>query len=161
MMPQGFAKTDLPHFFPEHPGHPEGGRVATHLDVLVIEDDRISRWALSHLLCDSGYRAGAVGSAEEALRLVEREGLPRLAVVDMQLPGMSGLELIERLRALDEHVIPVMVTAEAADELVSILNREGIAYLRKPLEMQRLLDVIEEVQSHAEFAPGDNRPRPA
>lgn len=127
------------------------------LDVLVIDDDRVSRRAMSHLLCDSGYRADAVASAEEALRRVASDGLPRLAVVDMQLPGMNGLELIERLRALPGPFIPVMVTAEGADELVSELNREGILYLRKPVEMDQLLSLIEKTDRNAEGAARHSR----
>src|SRR3954471_10758494 len=66
--------------------------------ILIVEDDRISRKALALLLSRSGYGVEAVGSAEDALHLADDltgEGrMPRVALVDVDLPGMSGLDLI-------------------------------------------------------------------
>jgi len=116
------------------------------IDVLVIEDDRISRRALSHLLEAAGYRTAAVMSGEDALRVVRERGGrgPRLAVVDLELPGINGLELIERLRRLSPGVTPVRVTALGDDDVVDVIRRRGITSLRKPIDVDQLFGVIAE-----------------
>src|SRR4051794_9984653 len=102
MLFQEFPTTAFPRFagassaFPDRgvppipqPG-PGGPRVAeTCPAILIVEDDRVSRQTLAMLLKSSGYPAAVAGSAEEALRLVERDGPPRLALVDLNLPGMD------------------------------------------------------------------------
>src|SRR5437868_1551544 len=114
MMPQEFSTATLSSLQPLPAGLLETAHVQHNVpDVLVIEDDRISRRALAHLLDASGYCTAAVASGEDALRLIRERGGrgPRLALVDLELPGINGLELIERLRKLTPGIIPVMVTA--------------------------------------------------
>src|SRR5947199_9478809 len=83
--------------------------------ILIVEDDRVSRKALGMLLSRSGYGVEAVGSAEDALHLADDlDGcgrMPRVALVDVDLPGMSGLDLIARLSASHPAVVPALVTA--------------------------------------------------
>ena len=112
--------------------------------VLIVEDERVSRRALSMLLASSGYTTEAVGSAEEALRLLQtRNGsAPRVALIDLNLPGMSGIDLIGHLEQLDPSVYPVLVTAAADDVLRSALTERPVAYLRKPLDFNQVLAVI-------------------
>lgn len=71
---------------------------ATGAPVLIVEDDADVRRLLVHRFHRAGHRAIAVDSGEAALRAVAHER-PHLAVVDVQLPGMSGLDFIRRLRA--------------------------------------------------------------
>jgi CheY-like chemotaxis protein len=115
------------------------------LQVLVVEDEPISRKALAALLSDSGYRPLAAGSAEEALTLLIEGNRPSLALVDLDLPGMSGLELIHWLRRLSPQVVPILVTA-TSPERIHLLRHEnqGILYLRKPIDFGHLLMVLQE-----------------
>lgn len=112
--------------------------------VLIVEDERVARRALSTLLASCGYNTEAVGSAEEALNLLkERTGsIPRVALIDLNLPGMSGIELIRRLDELEPSVYPVLVTAAADDVLRTALEARPVTYLRKPLDFKQLLSVI-------------------
>ena len=99
------------------------GTEATHLNpsVLVVEDEAISRRALDRLLTRSGYNSIAVGSGEEALRfLAEHEG-PNVALIDLDLPGMNGDELLRRLRSLSPDTHAVIMTATSAERVRALI----------------------------------------
>ena len=118
---------------------------ASHSTVLIVEDDAVSRRTLSRLLSAHGYSAESTGSAEEALKRIDRDGAPRLALVDLDLPGMDGLEFINRLGRLDPSVTPVLVTAAGEDDLVAALHERDIAYLRKPIDFGELLALMSRI----------------
>lgn len=112
-------------------------------NVLIVEDERVSRRALAALMSANGYETEAAGSAEEALDVVRDEGVrPDIALVDLDLPGMNGLELIGQLTRLDPSLFPVLITAANGDNLASVLRERGVAYLRKPLDFGRLLTLL-------------------
>ena len=111
-------------------------------NVLIVEDERISRRALAELMAASGYETEATGSAEEALEALEAGSHPDIALVDLDLPGMNGMEFISRLANLDPAVFPVLITAASGDKLSQALSQRGVAYLRKPLDFDRLLSII-------------------
>ena len=114
--------------------------------VLVVEDERVSRRALTALLDASGYSTEAVGSAEDALQTLKggRNRTPEVALIDLNLPGMSGLDLIDRLRQLAPTVFPVLITATSAECLAKAIAGRDLAYIRKPLNFDHLLKVIEQ-----------------
>ena len=114
------------------------------LNVLIVEDERVSRRALAALMASSGYTTEAAGSAEEALAALRAEGVhPDIALVDLDLPGMNGLELIGQLTRRDPAVFPVLITAANGESLASHLREQGVAYLRKPLDFDRLLSLLD------------------
>ena len=116
---------------------------ATRPHVLIVEDERVSRRALTALMTASGYAAEAAGSAEEALASVQADRVhPAIALVDLDLPGMNGLELIGQLTRLEPSVFPVLITAANGEQLASRLEQQGVAYLRKPLDFDRLLSLL-------------------
>jgi CheY-like chemotaxis protein len=129
------------------PAQPPSAAATARPRVLLVEDERVSRRALSALLSVSGYPTEAVASAEDALRLFDNKAeIPRIALVDLNLPGMSGLDLIERLERLDPSVYVVLITAQGGESLLQQLHRRGVAYLQKPVNFDRLLTMIAERQ---------------
>jgi CheY-like chemotaxis protein len=112
-------------------------------NVLIVEDERVSRRALAALMSASGYETEALGTAEEALNVV-REGVrPDIALVDLDLPGMNGLDFIGQLTQLDPEVFPVLITAANGDNLSNMLRERGVAYMRKPVNFNGLLTLLE------------------
>src|SRR5688572_29351159 len=99
-------------------------------NVLIVEDERVSRRALAALMSASGYETEALGSAEEALQAVRHGTHPDIALVDLGLPGMNGLDFIGRLTELDPQVFPVLITAANGDNLSRLLRERGVAYMR-------------------------------
>lgn len=118
-------------------------------NVLIVEDERVSRRALTALMTASGYATEAAGSAEEALDAVRTEGVhPDIALVDLDLPGMNGLELIGQLTRMEPGVFPVLITAANGESLAKHLREQGVAYLRKPLDFSRLLSLLDAQVAH-------------
>src|SRR5947207_2289278 len=111
--------------------------------VLIIEDEKVSRKALALLLARQGYEAEAVESAEEALRVLDRGPEPDVALIDLDLPGMSGAEFAEKLSQRNPTVLSVFITAADEDRLARVLRDHDIPHLRKPLDFNRLLDLLE------------------
>jgi two-component system, cell cycle response regulator DivK len=117
--------------------------------ILIVEDDPNSRKLLRDVLQFKGYRSQEAETAEEGLRLV-REEHPRLILMDVQLPGMSGIDALKILRGNAEtQAIPVIaVTASVMHRQQSDLIAAGFDDLeRKPIsvaslfaKMRKLLD---------------------
>ena len=110
--------------------------------ILIVEDERTSRRALSLLLAASGHETAAVASAEEALDVLHRGEVPDVALVDLDLPGMNGLELIQRLRKEHPEVRPVIISASGRPFLADFLSSQRLAYVRKPIDFPVLLDLL-------------------
>ncbi len=110
--------------------------------VLIVEDEGVSRRALSMLLASCGYLTAAAASAEEALRMMRGRTAPSIAVVDLDLPGMNGLDLIARLKALNPSLYPVLITGADCERLDSMLKNRPVACLRKPVHFEQLLNLL-------------------
>ena len=103
--------------------------------LVVVEDDDHVRRAITRLLCSRGYGVRAFDSAEAWLAgICPADG----AILDINLPGLSGLELDERLRREGRAIPTVFITAH--DEPGPATSR---VILQKPLDAQALLDAIE------------------
>ena len=111
--------------------------------ILIVEDESVARMALTSLLRSSGYSTTAVGSAEEALQMVQEHGVPEVALVDLDLPGMDGLALIRQLEQENPNVYSVLITA-ASPERVNAMQQDDChaKYLRKPLHIDDLLTLL-------------------
>jgi len=104
--------------------------------LVVVEDDDHVRRALTRLLCSRGYGVRAFDSAEAWLAGICPADA---AIIDINLPGMGGLELDEWLRRDGREIPTVFITAH--DEPRPATSR---VILQKPLDAHALLDVIEE-----------------
>lgn len=113
--------------------------------MLIVEDERVARRALATLLAASGFQTAAAESAEEALRLLEDrrdQAERRVALVDLNLPGMNGIDFIAQLERMDPSVYPVLMTAASDEVLDEAVRDRNLVYLRKPLDLGQLLTVI-------------------
>jgi CheY-like chemotaxis protein len=116
--------------------------------VLIVEDERVSRRALTMLLSACGFRTAAVASAEEAIGLIQDGRHPAVAVIDLDLPGMSGLDLIRKITQLDPAIYPVLVTGADCARLDLVLQDQNVTCLRKPVDFPRLLSLLNQPQTH-------------
>src|SRR6266511_1417888 len=118
--------------------------------VLVAEDETIIRLDLKDLLERSGFEVCAEArDGEEAIELARSE-LPDLAIMDVKMPRVDGIEAARRI--LDERPIPiVMLTAYGQDELVQRAAEAGVfGYLVKPFREQDLLPAIQTARARHE-----------
>ena len=112
--------------------------------ILCVDDD--SPYLRSHerTLARHGYRVRACGSASDALDAVSQDR-PALAVVDIMMPGMDGLELSHHLSPWDGGPIPVVLLRGLVSEETRYRGfAEGARYrVEKPCEPARILDVVD------------------
>lgn len=102
--------------------------------VLIVDDEEALSSVLRETFTSAGYRAETAGSAEEALESIGKAGFD-LLVVDKNLPGMSGLDLIRMVRESDHRVAIVLITGYSSSESAEqALNLDVDAYLEKPFE---------------------------
>lgn len=112
--------------------------------VVCVDDDRQLLESLRRLLTRSGYRVGTFTDPERALESAG-DHRPDLAIVDVMMPGMSGLKLAEELKTACGPEVPVvLLTARADDRTVAEGFRKGASYyLTKPCAPRRVLDVVD------------------
>jgi two-component system, OmpR family, response regulator MprA len=107
--------------------------------VLVVDDDRHITEVLRRTLAYEGYTVEVARRGDEALRKVA-ERPPDLIVLDIMLPGITGLEVCKRLRAAGDNVPILMLTAkDAVPDRVAGLDTGADDYLVKPMELDELL----------------------
>jgi FixJ family two-component response regulator len=108
--------------------------------VLAVDDDASMREALSRLFRSVGMRAQIFASAEDFLRF-ERPDAPACLVLDVRLPGLSGLEL---QRELADREIPIIFITGHGDIPMSVeaMKAGAVEFLTKPFRDQALLDAI-------------------
>ena len=115
----------------------------TQPTILVVDDDLFFRRLLDDILAEEGiYRVETAASGEAALERVARGGIDVL-VTDMVMPGICGLELLKRLRAIDPAPEVVFITGNASVESAIQALKDGARdYLLKPCDPEQLRRVI-------------------
>jgi len=110
--------------------------------IFVVDDDPSVRKALKRLLASAGYEVATFGSAEEVLTSGRRE-LPDVFVMDVRMPGLSGLALQEELTASGSRIPTIFITAYRDDQARTLAHHAGaVAYLEKPVDGEVLLQAI-------------------
>ena len=114
---------------------------AEPLPILVVDDDSALIRTLADILRLHGYAPSTAETAEEGLALAEHQ-TPALAVVDLRLPDMDGMELASRLQALSELTEVVVLTGNASiDSAIAAMRQHSVDYLVKPVNVEHLLQV--------------------
>ncbi|HEX7183066.1 MAG TPA: sigma-54 dependent transcriptional regulator [Thermoanaerobaculia bacterium] len=119
--------------------------------LLIVEDDEKIRAGLLLQLREEGYAPTALTSAEEALAHLERPGtpLPHLLLLDVRLPGMSGVDLVRRLVAARRLPPTIIISGEASiSETVEALRLGVHDFVEKPFSRERLLRSIRNALEH-------------
>ncbi len=135
------------------------------LRILVAEDNPTNQKVIARVLERAGHEADLVNNGEEALDMLERETYD-LVIVDMQMPIMGGIQTAKLYRFMhpDNVRLPFAVlTANATTEAMKECEDAGIdAYLTKPVETRKLLDVVDSLCGESENRPAAREPtRPA
>ena len=113
--------------------------------VLIVEDERLSRKALAWLLSECGYPTQAYETAEELLEEVDRGTRACAVLADVDLPGMSGMEMLSQLEKKNpgSRVPTVLITAAEGEHIARFCKEHGCKYLRKPLNLPSLLETLQ------------------
>ena len=113
--------------------------------VLVVDDDRTLRHAITTLLRDAGYGTDQAGDGPEALQKLQTQHID-VMLLDIGLPGMSGLDVLAEARLAPEPPRVVMMTADDTPEtLLQSIRGQAHLFIRKPFAPKRIVDMVNEV----------------
>jgi FixJ family two-component response regulator len=117
------------------------GRMGEVITISVVDDDESIRRALRRLIRSTGLGVDTFGSAEEFLERGDRA--TRCLILDVKLPGISGLDLQGRLAATDPMIPIIFVSAYGSQEMKDRAMKAGaIDFLGKPFSEETLLDDV-------------------
>jgi two-component system, cell cycle response regulator len=111
------------------------------MKVLLVEDSYIERRKLGSYLTDWGFDHTAVGSGTEAVKLLEGENPPDLALLDWVLPGLDGIDVLRRIRrgSRENYIYTVMLTAKShKQDRMTAMEAGADDYLSKPVDAAEL-----------------------
>jgi len=116
--------------------------------ILVADDEESIRWVLSRALTKKGFNVDLAETGDEALTLARRNAYD-LAILDIKMPGVSGLDLLSTLKEEKPETLVVIMTAESSmKNTVEAMKRGAYDYLAKPFD----LDEVEAILVKAEVA---------
>jgi len=115
--------------------------------IMVVDDDQATCTTLLNILTRKGYQVGVAQTGEEAIARA-RETAHEILFVDMKLPTINGLETYLAIRKINPQVVAIMITGyrqEMADLVDEALRNHAYTCLYKPIEIEEMLQIIEEI----------------
>src|SRR4051794_29250523 len=102
--------------------------------ILVIDDDAGIRDSLKMTLEYNGFECTGAATGQEGLALAERDA-PDLVLLDIKMPGMDGMDVLGRLRSMDESIPVIMISGHGTTSTaVEAIKRGAVDFLDKPFE---------------------------
>jgi two-component system response regulator RegA len=115
--------------------------------VLVVDDDDVFRNRLCRAFSERSWTADSVSNGNDALKFA-RDRSPDLVLVDLRMPGMGGLDLVQELRAIDSSMRIVMLTGYGSiPTAISATKRGADYFLSKPIDVDQILAAYEKLES--------------
>ena len=114
--------------------------------ILVADDEESMRWVLSKALKRKGFSVDLAIDGRQALSMIQ-DGSYDLAILDIKMPGINGLDLLDKIREQKKDLLVVIMTAEASmKNAVEAMKRGAYDYITKPFD----LDVIDAMIENAD-----------
>ena len=119
----------------------EAGRDAA-LTLLLVDDDEVLRERLGRALRERGFEVTTAENGEAAIAVARRDA-PEFAVVDLRMPGISGIEVLDALRAIDPATRVLMLTGYGSiATAVEATRRGAVGYLSKPADADEVVAAL-------------------
>jgi len=113
--------------------------------ILVVDDNRGIRLLLFETLKEDHYEVEMAANGEEALRVFV-DFVPEIILLDMKMPGMSGIETLEKIRAIDGRTVVIMMTAYEDIQYMELAEDLGISYyISKPFDLFELRERLRQI----------------
>jgi len=110
--------------------------------VLVVDDEEVMRDVLHSLLSEAGHRVTLAHDGIEGLALAKKQSFDA-AIVDVMLPEMGGLDVLEELKKLDPEQCVLMITAFASVETaIQAMKKGAFDYVTKPFKHEEVLHIL-------------------
>jgi DNA-binding NtrC family response regulator len=112
--------------------------------ILIVDDDENIRKVLVTILEEEGYAVDSVDTAKKAIEATKKK-FYNVALIDIRLPDMEGIELLTRMRETTPRIRKVIITGyPTLPNAVEAVNRGADAYIMKPFDMDKVLATIKE-----------------
>jgi len=122
-----------------YPRSPEEAHKAT---ILIVDDEKAMRDSCCQVLTEDGYRTETAEDGNSGLQKI-KEVKPDLVLVDLKMPGMSGIELLDKMEDIDPTIVPVVITAYANTEWgADAIKRHACDFLTKPFTPDQLRTIV-------------------
>jgi two-component system nitrogen regulation response regulator GlnG len=119
--------------------------------ILVADDEESMRWVLSKALKRKGFSVDLAKDGDEALKMIQSAHYD-MAILDIKMPGLSGLELLDQIRELKKELLVVIMTAEASmKNAVEAMKRGAYDYITKPFDLDVIDAIIEKIDKAREM----------
>jgi two-component system nitrogen regulation response regulator NtrX len=119
-----------------------------HEDILVVDDEQEVLKSILDILRDEGYRPRGVGDGQEALRAIQKAA-PDLVILDIWMPGIDGLEILEAIKRLHAELPVVMISGHGTIETAVKATKLGAYdYLEKPLDLEKVQLTVRHALDH-------------
>ncbi len=120
--------------------------------ILVADDEESIRWVLSKALKQKGFSVDLAHDGRQALELI-KDNCYDLAILDIKMPGITGLDLLDKVRELKSDLLVVIMTAEASmKNAVEAMKRGAYDYITKPFDLDVIDAIIEKVARARDIA---------
>lgn len=118
------------------------------ITICIVDDEHIVRESLFHWFSEEGYDVGTADSGEAFLEIFEK-GKYELVLVDMKMTGMSGLDLLIKIKEIDSAVVVILITAFASiSSAIKALQNGAYDYITKPIDPNELTRIVEKAILH-------------
>jgi DNA-binding response OmpR family regulator len=107
--------------------------------ILLVDDDRITLRLTSVLFERAGYEVWSAASAEHAFKILEERGLPHLAVIDIRMPEMDGLDLSRAIKEFCDIPIIMLTAVKTEETIVAAIEEFAEDYVNKPFRTAVLM----------------------
>jgi DNA-binding NtrC family response regulator len=115
-----------------------------HARILIVDDDEAIRITMQAILEDEGYIVDLASSGKEAVQKTNVTAY-NLALLDIRLPDIEGVELLKLMKETVPRTRKIMVTGyPSIQNAISALNKNADAYLLKPVDVEKLLEIVEQ-----------------
>lgn len=120
--------------------------------ILVADDEESMRWVLSKALKRKGFSVELAVDGRQALAMIQDNSYD-LAILDIKMPGINGLDLLDKIREQKKELLVVIMTAEASmKNAVEAMKRGAYDYITKPFDLDVIDAIIEKVSRAREVA---------
>lgn len=126
--------------------------------ILIVDDNRDLADGLATVMSGDGYEAVVAYSGEEALVLIENTTF-KVAILDIKMPGIDGIEVLDIIKRNQAGMHVVMMTAYPIKEMqLKALDKGAITTIRKPFDIEKLLQTIADLEDNAFIMVVDDDP---
>lgn len=112
--------------------------------ILIVDDQFGIRVLLNEILQKEGYHIFQAANGPQALDITTKHA-PDLVLLDMKIPGMDGIEILQRMKKIDENIRVIIMTAYGELEMIEAANQLGaLAHFPKPFDIEDIRRAVKE-----------------